>query len=304
MDAFRSFARVGRKNFNAPKRCISGISYRCLPFIFKAFYFTNLPVFMKIHTMCMLLVANCLAITLFAQKPKPKPDVEVINFGEEADKTQDDKQYKGLIVKTSPVSFIFGRQPIELEKEITDFFSLQAGIGVTFLPLWNYSSTFEELLDEGSGYSESTQWGEYDETDYYNDLTIRTGKIGPMLSLSGRLFFESDGYEGMYIAPVLRYSVQKYQVQKVVEGASSLIYDPSDTQKEQVKNFDVMVHWGGQSLYPKLTMEWFIGGGIRLQDNLRQDVGRSASGLYLNGERSFNERNLRLEAGIRVGFQL
>lgn len=238
-------------------------------------------------------------------KKKPKSDVEVINFGDNDDsKKEKDKTYKGIILKTSPTTFIFGRQPFEVEKQITDYLSLQIGAGIVFEPLW---AGYEELLSElNSEFQEdySSPLWDQDVLDDYSDFNIRSGKVGPMFSVSPRLFFESDGYEGMYIAPVLRYSIQRYDVQKVREGIGEIEYLPKDLQQESVKNMDLLVHWGGQTLYPKLTLEWFIGGGIRLRNNTRQDVGFSNTTLSGNGERQFNDKRLRLETGIRVGFQL
>jgi len=211
--------------------------------------------------------------------------------------------YHGLILKTSPTAFIFGRQPVEIEKEVQDYMSLQAGLGVTFEPLWaGYNELVNEINDEVDGYYESEQWA-IDEPDIYSDYSIRKGKTGFLASISPRLFFESDGFEGMYIAPVLRYSVQNFDVQKVREGLPYI--DRSDeVQKEYVKNFDLLVHYGSQSLYPKLSFEWFLGAGIRFRNNLRQDVGYDSSLVSANGERTFKDKKFRLEVGIRVGFQL
>lgn len=94
------------------------------------------------------------------------------------------------------------------------------------------------------------------------------------------------------------------EVQKVREGLPYIDRLPDDLQKETVKNLDVLVHYGGQTLYPKLTLEWFLGAGVRFRNNLRQDVGFNALQLSGNGERSFQDKKFRLEAGIRVGFQL
>lgn len=258
---------------------------------------------MHFRTIILLLVTCLLTYNAQAQKKKPNKDVEVINFGDSESTSKENKVYHGLILKTSPVSFIFGRQPIELEKELKDYMSLQAGVGVTFEPLWaGYEDLVNEINDEVDGYYESDQWA-IDEPDVYSDYSIRKGKPGFLVSLSPRLFFESDGFEGMYIAPVLRYSAQNYEVQKVQEGLP-YIQRIDDVQKEHVKNFDLLVHYGGQNLYPKLTFEWFIGGGIRFRNNLRQDVGYDGFQASGNGEREFKDKKFRLEAGIRVGFQL
>lgn len=264
---------------------------------------------MKNLTACLLIAAACCAYSADAQNPKKKPksDVEIINFGDESNddkKKGEETAYKGMILKTSPTAFIFGRQPFEFEKEMNDYLSLQVGVGITFLPLYaGYDELLAELREETDGSDISDQW-DLDEPDYYNDYTYRTGRIGPMFSLSPRLFFESDGYEGMYIAPVLRYSAQNFEVQKVREGIAVIERMPTDLQKESVKNTDVLVHWGSQSLFPKLTFEWFIGAGIRFRNNTRQDIGFDAQTLSGNAERNFKDKRFRMEAGIRVGFQL
>lgn len=258
---------------------------------------------MQFRNVLLLLIMCFFTYNVAAQKKKPNKDVEVINFGDSESSSKNDKVYHGLILKTSPVSFIFGRQPIELEKEVKDYMSLQAGLGVTFEPLWaGYDNLVNEINEEVDGYYESEQWA-YDEPDIYSDYTIRTGKPGLMASISPRLFFDSDGSEGMYIAPVLRYSVQKFEVQQVLEDVP-FIERVDETQDEHIKNFDLLVHYGGQNLYPKLTFEWFIGAGIRFRNNLRQDVGYNEFQLAQNGEREFKDKKFRLEAGIRVGFQL
>ncbi|MCC6279543.1 MAG: hypothetical protein IT262_03020 [Saprospiraceae bacterium] len=261
---------------------------------------------MQLRFAILLLLACFFANNLSAQRDKKKPnrDVEIIDFGDTDNNSQKETVYHGLILKTSPVSFIFGRQPIELEKEMNDFLSLQAGAGVTFEPLWSaYDELLNEINDEFNGSTESELWAS-DEPDNYADYSIRTGKIGLQFSVSPRLFFDSDGYEGMYIAPVFRYSTQKFEVQKVREGVPYLERNPDDLQQESIKNMDLMVHYGGQTLYPKLTLEWFIGAGIRFSDNRRQDVGYDFLFLAGNGERSFKDKKFRLETGIRVGFQL
>ncbi len=263
---------------------------------------------MQLRTATLILLCCFGASTIaFAQKgkTKPKTEVEVIDFGEDSSgKSKEPTTYKGIILKTSPISFVFGRQPVELEKEINDFMSLQIGAGITFAPLWtSYGDLTAELLDESDGYCESEQWA-YDECDYYSDYTIRTGKVGLLFSLSPRFFFESDGYEGMYVAPLLRFSTQKFGVQEVEEGLPYIERNPNRLQEESIKNFDLLVHYGSQALYPKLAVDWFIGAGIRFRNNQRQDVGLDDFFMAGNGERNFKDKKFRLEAGIRIGFQL
>ncbi|HND88493.1 MAG TPA: hypothetical protein PK971_09195, partial [Saprospiraceae bacterium] len=97
---------------------------------------------------CLMLLCLCCLQTLQAQNPKKKTksDVEVINFGDETDAKKGKEQtYRRIIVKTSPLAFVFGRQPFEVEKEMNDYLSLQVGLGFTFEPLW---AGYDDLLSE------------------------------------------------------------------------------------------------------------------------------------------------------------
>lgn len=238
---------------------------------------------------------------VWAQKDKTKNrDVEIIDFGD-TKKPGKQRDFHGMVFKTSPTTFLFGRQSIELEKQVKDFLSLQLGLGLTFSPLVDLSELSQELTPDLVAYCESTQW-DFDECDYYSDNTIRTGGIGPLVSFSPRFFFESEGFEGSYIAPALRWSSSKYKVQQVAAG-EAFLRRIEERQDEFSRNLDLVVHYGSQYLFPQLTFEWFIGGGVRLNHSLRQDVGIDITGAYQNGERDFKQRNLRVEAGIRVGFQ-
>lgn len=259
---------------------------------------------MKIAHFLLALLCLCLATpSVFAQKNREKQrDVEIIDFGDTKTSRAKKEKYSGLIIKTSPSSFLFGRQPIELEKQINDFLSIQGGLGVTFAPLLDLNEISQELYPELNYYCESTQWA-IDECDDYSDGSIRKGAIGPMVSFSPRLFFESDGFEGGYIAPVVRWSAQRFQVQEIQSGV--IFPERTNTrQNEYIRSLDLMVHYGSQYLYPKLTLEYFLGVGARLNNSLRQDIGRDGQGLYQNGERAYKERLFRAEIGIRVGFQL
>ena len=82
-----------------------------------------------------------------------------------------------------------------------------------------------------------------------------------------------------------------------------LVFDDSWT-KEKVNRFDIVGHYGYQSVYSKLTAEYFLGLGARFRNETRQDLGRNASSIVQSTLRSFKASGVRVEAGIRIGFQL
>lgn len=251
------------------------------------------------------LLLTSFSVAVMAQKTKKKQsDVQVIKFDDEDEPEPDAKQYKGIIIKTSPVSFIAGRQMVEVEKQINGSMSVQFGVGATFAPVWEeYTTTLEEFNND-EGFCESTQWVQ-DICDDYSDPVYRKVKTGALLSASMRFFFEDDGYEGSYFAPVLRYSTTRVDALTASGStANGWAYSSTETQAEKVTNFDIIGHYGYQRLYPKLTTEYFLGLGLRFRNNTRQDLGFDAAGVLQNGERIFKDKRFRMEVGLRIGFQL
>lgn len=249
--------------------------------------------------LCTLLLPLLFSLSLEGQRTR------VINFGE--DEANEDYEYKYNIIKTSPSAFLFGRQPFEYEREITDYLSLQAGIGFTFSSALSGLSTglYSEILDEGESnrFCNSTQWGNQDYCDDLGDADIRTGKIGMIMSFSPRLWFDSDGMDGSYIAPVVRYSTYKNNVQQVEEGVTSLVRLPNSFDLESAKNVDLVVHYGYQFLNERITWEYFVGLGVRRQNQIRQDLG-TPNNRFRNGTAEENSKSVLVELGIRIGFRL
>ena len=246
-----------------------------------------------------LLIFICFA-NIHAQE-KPKDDnVQVITFGDEGEAKSKGK-YKSMNLKLSPTAFVFGKFPIEFEKEINGHISLQAGIGFTFK---TFSDTWGEVLAEfdDESFCESEQWQD-DYCDDPYDFSIRNGKPGFLASVSPRVYWEGDGYEGSYIAPVFRYSTRNYEVQKVVEGSRFGERDPNSFEDESARNVDIVVHYGYQYVGEFLTWETFYGLGLRFQNRTIQDLGYDQFGNLANGVQDVSGNKIRYEAGLRVGYR-
>lgn len=215
-------------------------------------------------------------------------ETRVITFG---DDDKEDYVYKVNIIKTSPTSFLFGRQPIEYERELTDFLSVQGGLGFTFLSALSGLSA--------GWYSDFVQ----DENTDLLDNSIREGSVGIILSFSPRLWFDSDGMDGSYIAPVVRYSTYNSEVQQAIPGQTILERNPNAFDSVNSKNVDLVVHYGYQSLSDVITWECFVGLGIRNQTGMEQDITRM-NGVYQNGVTDIERKQILVELGLRFGFRL
>lgn len=245
----------------------------------------------------LFIISLFISFSLMAQKTR------VIEFG--SDSKDSDNEYKLNIVKTSPVSFIFGKQPIEFERELTDYLSVQAGIGLTFPAVLSGTTggLISYLIDSAGETQEcnSEQWT----NDYCDDIfdpSFRKTKLGFNLSISPRLWFSSDGIEGSYIAPVLRYITYRSDAERVIEGQSQITRTPDSFDKESTKNTDFVVHYGYQWLNDAITWEYFVGLGVRNQKRTRQDLGYEGNRIQ-NGTITESDRSVLYDFGIRVGFR-
>lgn len=243
---------------------------------------------------------------LSAQKNKKKNDVEIIEFGNSGSAgNSNTNNYSDYILKSSPTSYLAGSQFVELEKYMTDYLSLQAGLGLTFKPLIgaSYDEIIDAITDESSSNCDSDNWAE-DICDDYVDTEYRRYKMGVLLSGSARLFFDSDAMDGGYFGFKLRYSTLNLEVQDILPNMSIIERTEDSWVSEKVKRFDVVGHYGYQSVYSKLTAEYFLGLGARFRTETRQDLGRNQSSIVQSNLRTFKASGIRVEAGIRIGFQL
>jgi hypothetical protein len=234
-------------------------------------------------------------------KTEKKADVIVFGKDEGDDGDEDDTpvKRKDIIIKTSPTSFIFGLGLIEVEKELNESFSAQVGVGVTFnSKLKSIQAILDEVTDDN--YSiQSPNWTE-DITDYYGE--DRTSKLGYMFTLSPRIFYEGDGFEGSYFSPTFNFRKYNYEVPKIVEGSRFVQRrtDAFDTESETYK--DIMVRYGSQRIFTHVTTEFFVGIGIRFTTSNRQDLGYNNLGVVSTAFQSSSFNDFNYELGLRVGY--
>jgi hypothetical protein len=231
-------------------------------------------------------------------------NTQTIDFGGETKTEKKQERYRNFTIKTSPITWIYGTQSLEVEREISNHFSLQLGLGMRFKywrePSWEYPLEDEESFKE----CDSPLWGQNDLCDDYFDLSYRKVSPGPLVSLSARYFIAGDGFDGAYLAPTFSYSSLNYQVQQADETLKSVKRLPDVWQDESERSFDVVLRGGNQYLRPRVVYEYFFGVGARINRFKRQDLGHDDNGYIRNGERSFTKTWVRLEIGVRVGLRL
>lgn len=227
------------------------------------------------------------ATAVVAQNPKknPEKDVEIIRFGEEPRKGKSKKpKVSKHIVKTAPFAFVMGYQPFFYEYRIGEAFTMQAGAGIIFKP------SMYDVLDFAAGADC------YDEDcPTYYDYKYRKIKPGLMLSLSPRFYFAGDAPEGGFIAPEIRTYFRRSTAEDV--------YLSEIPDEENYRLTDVMVHYGNQTLFPRMTVEWTVGAGIRMASGTFQKVYYEPL-YYSESVKQSLGPYFRASVGLRIGFQL
>ncbi len=224
---------------------------------------------------------------------KPKREVEIIQFGDNAGggRSKQGQPSSKYIVKVAPLAFVAGYFPVFLEREYLDWLSLQAGVGITFKSVIN-----ELLSDFGSSI--------YEDSGSYIDYSYRKATPGILLSFAPRLYFESDGFEGGYLSPEIRFNTQNTKAQKPNPSSIDLMRLNGEYDPESYKHLDLMIHYGQQTLYPKLTLDWSFGLGIRSVNSKVQTVFQNNGNTWTSSFEESSYNSFRVQLGLRLGFQL
>lgn len=259
---------------------------------------TFLPTLFTGISLCFLLQPEIKAQVLKRDTIEPQKQVEVIRFSDDSD----GRKTKGVsgqdIIKTAPLSFLLGYFPVFYERELADWLGLQGGVGITFKPAVSniqsglYSEFFPDNCDG------------YDCGNYY-DYSYRKAKIGYMLALSPRLYFSSDGLDGSYLAPEVRLYSRRSEAQRPdPDNSYELVRLAGQYDSEKIRFTDLMVHYGWQSLYPRLSVDLSIGVGVRRISGAWQTVYQDNFGFFYSTTEAKKESRFRFDVGLRVGFQL
>lgn len=257
---------------------------------------------MKFRPLCLLLLSLFVSATMTAQILKrdtiaPKKSVEVIRFGDDEPEEKAPHDKLGII-KTAPLTFIIGYLPFFYEREVTDWLGVQGGVGLTFKP------AVSNLLSEFYSEIYETDCSTGDCGNYF-DYSYRKGKVGLLLSLSPRLYFDNDGLEGSYLAPEIRVYNRRSSAQKPDPSVQYNIERLTDSfDEEKIRYTDLMVHYGWQTLYPNLTLELSVGVGIRKISGEWQVLQQNDFGYYYSETPKQSESKFHFNIGMRIGFQL
>jgi Protein of unknown function (DUF3575) len=216
------------------------------------------------------------------------------------------------IVKIAPLSFISGFVPVFYERSINDFFSVQAGIGLTTK---NY--ILDAIGEAGGSNSGSTNginedyksetWSDGSSSGYYTDQNSTYGgderktTIGYLISVEPRLYFNSEGLDGSFIGLNLSTRRNNYSSSAVTNGATSLTYSGA-----KVKEFDnlstMMVNFGYQTLNDNISIEYSGGIGLRKVKGEHYIYATNSTGKYVSGTGFVDKTKVAFDLSFKIGY--
>jgi len=217
-------------------------------------------------------------------------------------KHQTKKTGEDNIIKIAPLGFISGTFPVFFEKKINDFFSVQLGAGLTgFNYFRNTINNAENSLVLSYPWGNNSSNTDVVEPVFsYNE---RKAGMGYMFSIQPRLYFESEALEGSYMA----ISYDNYHYTSNIpgitsDGSGNPVYD-GPTKDEHENIGDIMVHFGYQTIYDRLTMEYSTGIGLRNVNGTKYagyiDYNTNA---VVDGFATYKQTIFNYSIGLRVGY--
>jgi hypothetical protein len=215
------------------------------------------------------------------------------------------------IIKFSPLGFITGAFPIYYERVVSDFFTVQTGLGFTSR---NYMRSIIQQASENNNINFNYPWDPsaniYDQTEESYYFQYRTATPGFMFTIQPRLYFESDAPDGAYLGvsyDFLRYNFKTSGMRDdpFSPGIKTQIGGP--TKKEHENISDLMATFGYHDVYDHLSVDYSIGMGIRNVKGVKYFYGtgydiNSNPITPIEGFADYKQTTFNFNLGIKVGY--
>jgi hypothetical protein len=214
------------------------------------------------------------------------------------------------IIKIAPLGFISGSFPILYERVITDFFTVQVGGGLTNKDY--IRAAFQKASGDdgtGSGINLSYPWG--NNNSAYSDVSeplfsfvYRTATMGYMFTVQPRLYLESNSPEDQFIGISYDYYHYGFSIPGIVDDGAGSYAQTGSPQSEHENIGDIMVHFGSQSVYDNLTVEYTTGIGLRNVSGTKYvaDYNYSTNNVDYQGFATYKQTLFNYEIGLKVGY--
>ncbi len=254
----------------------------------------------------MVALVATLSLNLNAQTKKDSKDstktVIIFNSGATTTQKSNYTEFKGII-KVDPLAFISGKIPVSYERKLSDLFSVQVNLGLTSKNYLQNAIADADINAKVDFDVTSLPQGYQDETDVLYNYDHRKANLGYMFSLQPKVYISEEALEGSYFALGFNSLRFNYSTPGLVEKSGNLTFTGA-TKKEHETVTSLMVYFGNQRLYDRLSLEYFTGVGIRSAKGEKYMAGNSGSGFYEAMTPYKKKGTLNFELSIKLGFQL
>src|SRR5215217_6896270 len=253
-----------------------------------------------------LLLCQCLLICakpVSAQTKRSSKDSSVVIIFQEtpsAKATHKKGSSEGNVIKIVPLGFISGLFPLLYERRINDFLTIQLG-GV----LTNKNYMRAAWIQASDGISETKYpWNSdnySDAADPLYNFDHRTPQMGYMYTLEPRVYFESEAPEGSFLG--LEYNHARYNFQiPALKQTTNGDYTHSGAPVNEYENVtDFMVHFGGQQLFDRISLEYSTAVGLRKVSGSKYAAYNNGSEV-MEGPAAYKENKINFGIGLKVGY--
>ena len=228
---------------------------------------------MKYPVSVCILVMIILPTFTMAQSDSAKKETTVIFFGSEAAASKSDSKYDANAVKLGIFEMIQGLYGFSYERELSDLFSIQAGLGLTGRN-WTYGVLGSDGLGPGSAEQSSptfTYEKDYIDEDY--DFKSRKAAPGFYIALQPKFYYaDEDGMDGTYLGLNFQYRRYNYDAFGTLTNDYAEFKSGNDI-REFEKQTILALSWGYQNMNEKTVIDYHIAAGIRNINGERRDLG-------------------------------
>jgi len=260
----------------------------------------------KVITSIVVFVMVLVFNNVSAQKKKHYRDsTTTIVFSQTStplNKNKSTKSYSGMnVFKIAPLGVISGLFPVYYERGFGNYFSLQAGVGITSR---NY---FRELTKSYSNI-DFTANNTYDIADGLFKFDHRTAKTGFMYSIQPRYYEDGEGLEGYFGGVGFNNSTFNFEHQGITSinnDVASYVGGTPQSESEHIK--DIFLVYGYQTLEHKISFEVTSEIGVRLVSGTKYVAysvydNNVSNYVLTTGFKDYSQTLFYYNLGLKIGY--
>ena len=208
-------------------------------------------------------------------------------------------------IKIAPLGFVSGTFPVYYERVISDFFTVQGGVGITSR---NYvRNTFQSIDPITPVYPWSNNYSLSDLADNTLEMGNRKPNLGFLLSVQPRIYFNSEAPDESFMSISYDFYRYNFSIPGIVYNSNLNEYKHTGSNKKEHENIsDLMATFGYHDVYDHLSIDYSVGMGIRNVRGIKYYYGIENFGTPpitpIEGFADYKQTTFNFNLGIKVGY--